>query len=126
MTLSSTEAEYIALAECCQEVQWILRILQDFSVPVSLPITIFEDNQSCIKQLGSPTVSRRSKHVETKNHYIREMQTNGEIQAVYCPTEEMIADMLTKPLQAVKLRRFREATGILPLRRSVEVGNGEE
>ncbi|XP_062698389.1 uncharacterized protein LOC134284103 [Aedes albopictus] len=54
VSLSSTEAEYIALAVCCQEVQWILRILEDFSVPVNLPITIFEDNQSCIKQLSSP------------------------------------------------------------------------
>ncbi|KXJ62454.1 hypothetical protein RP20_CCG009057 [Aedes albopictus] len=125
VSLSSTEAEYIALAVCCQEVQWILRILEDFSVPVNLPITMFEDNQSCIKQLSSPNVSRRSKHVETKNHYIREMQANGEIQAVYCSTEEMVADMLTKPLHAVKLRKFREAAGILPSRRSVEVGDGD-
>lgn len=112
VTLSSTEAEYIALAECCQEVKWIMRILEDFAVPVDLPVTIFEDNQSCIKQLSSSTVNRRSKHVETKNHFVREMQTNGEIQAIYCPTEEMIADMLTKPLQAIKLEKFRVAAGI--------------
>lgn len=73
----------------------------DFSVgPVNLSITIYENNQSYIRQLSSSNVSRRSKHVENKNHCIREIQAIGEIQAVFCSTEEMVADMLTKPLHA--------------------------
>lgn len=124
VTLSSTEAEYVALTECCQEFRWVQRILEDFSVEIPSPVIVFEDNQGCIKQSSSPSVGRRSKHIETKYHYVRELQQNGEIELRYCPTGEMVADMLTKPLQAVKLKLFREAAGVLPSRRSV--GDSDE
>lgn len=52
-------------------------------------------------------------------------KSNGEIQATYCPTGEMIADMLTEPLQAVKLAKFRDAAEVCPSRRSVDIGDEE-
>lgn len=120
MTLSSTEAEYVALAESCKELNWILRLFDDLGIPVNLPIKIHEDNQTCIKQIGAAGVNRKSKHVETKHHFVRKLKQEGIIEPQYLSTEEMIADMMTKPLQFIKLSRFREAAGILPSRRSVE------
>lgn len=119
VTLSSTEAEYVALAECLQEFRWVYRILGDFDVKLSCPVDVFEDNQGVIKQTNSPTISRRSKHIETKYHFVRDLLHNGEINLRYCPTDSMVADMMTKPLQSVKLKGFREAAGVLPSRRSV-------
>ncbi|KXJ75903.1 hypothetical protein RP20_CCG010795 [Aedes albopictus] len=119
VTLSSTEAEYVALAECLQEFRWVRRILDDFDIKLSSPVVVFEDNQGVIKQSNSPTISRRSKHIETKFHFVRDLLQNGEIDIRYCPTDAMIADMMTKPLQSVKLKGFREAAGVLPSRRSV-------
>ncbi|XP_065073511.1 uncharacterized protein LOC135697667 [Ochlerotatus camptorhynchus] len=49
VALSSPEAEFVALAECCKKLQWIDRLLQDFSVVMTKPIQVHEDNQSCIK-----------------------------------------------------------------------------
>ena len=83
------------------------------------------DNQDVINQTNSPTIGRRSKHIETKFHFVRELQQKKEIDVRYCPTDEMIADMMTKPLQTVKLQGFREAAGVLKSRRSVGVNDNQ-
>lgn len=119
VALSSTEAEFVALAESCQELQWIDRLLTDFSVKTIKPILIHEDNQSCIKQMESGRATNRSKHVDTKYHFVYQLMADGVIRMQYCSTEHMIVDMLTKPLTNVKLTRFREAAGVYPSRRSV-------
>ncbi|KXJ79381.1 hypothetical protein RP20_CCG001046 [Aedes albopictus] len=119
VALSSTEAEFVALAASCQELLWIDRLLTDFSVDIIKPILIHEDNQSCIKQMESGRATNRSKHVDTKYHFVYQLLEQGMIRMQYCPTDQMIADMLTKPLTSVKLTRFREAAGVYPSRRSV-------
>ncbi|XP_055623127.1 uncharacterized protein LOC129766578 [Toxorhynchites rutilus septentrionalis] len=63
VALSSIEAEYISLAECCQELIWFRKLLQDFGDAVKTPIQIYEDNQSCIKMLTS-NGEKRSKHID--------------------------------------------------------------
>ncbi|KXJ78337.1 hypothetical protein RP20_CCG004995 [Aedes albopictus] len=120
VTLSSTEAEYVAMADCCRELNWILRLFDDLKIETTLPVKINEDNQGCIKQLSTPNVNRRSKHIETKHHFIRQLKQDGIIDPQYLPTEDMIADMMTKPLFGVKLSKFRDLARILPSRRSVE------
>lgn len=111
VALSSTEAEYISLAECCQELLWIKKLLQDFGEAVKNPVQIFEDNQSCIKMLTSHG-EKRSKHIDTKFHFVKDLAERNEIRVTYCPTETMLADILTKPLTRVKLEQLREQIGI--------------
>lgn len=118
VTLSSTEAEYVAMAECCKELNWILRILDDLGIKTTLPVKVNEDNQSCIKQLSSCSINRRSKHIETKYHFIRQLKQDGVIEPQYLATEHMIADMMTKPLLNTKLTKFRELAGVISSRRS--------
>ncbi|XP_055622701.1 uncharacterized protein LOC129766214 [Toxorhynchites rutilus septentrionalis] len=114
VALSSTEAEYITLAECSQELQWTRKLLNDIGEPVKLPITINEDNQSTIALTQGDRTERRSKHIDTKYNYIKELVREGVIQLKYCPSEFMEADILTKPLQMIKLQRLREAIGLKP------------
>jgi len=66
VTLSSTEAEYIALTEAMQEVLWLRRLLKDFNQDISQPIIVFEDNQNCIRLLQNPKSSSRTKHIDIK------------------------------------------------------------
>lgn len=106
VTLSSTEAEYIALSEAVKEALWIRRLLQDFDQATEGPTVIMEDNQSCIKMLQNDRLSHRTKHIATKYHFIRDLSKRGDIIVEYCPTSQMTADLLTKPLEAVKLRSF--------------------
>lgn len=112
VALSSTEAEYISLSESCQELQWILKLMQDFGENVKLPVKINEDNQSCIKLLKQDGGTKRSKHVDTKYHFVRDLTEEKKINVVYCSSENMLADVLTKPLGRVRLEALREQIGL--------------
>lgn len=72
----------------------------------TLPVEILEDNQSCIKFVESERVSRRSKHIETREAYVKELCDQRVLKLVYRPIEEMVADALTKPLGRIKLQKF--------------------
>ncbi|KAG5866011.1 hypothetical protein JTB14_010000 [Gonioctena quinquepunctata] len=74
---------------------------------------MFEDNQSCIKMLDSERINDRTKHIDTKYNYAKEMKKKNEIFFEYCPTNEMVADILTKPLEVNKIRKFREMMGLI-------------
>ena len=112
VSLSSTEAEYVALSEACQEVIVLRRLLSSIGKPAENATMIYEDNQSAIKLVNADRVTRRSKHIETRHHYVRELQQKQEISVQYCPTEHMIADILTKPLGPHKIRDFRTGLGL--------------
>lgn len=112
ITLSSTEAEYVALAECLQELKWLLRLLNNLGQPAALPVIVNEDNQSCIALTTADRTTRKSKHIDTKYCFIKEMVKAGVVLMQYCPSGQMEADLLTKPLGAVRLRQLREAINI--------------
>ena len=103
MALSTTEAEYVALAEASQEGVWIRNLLQDFHRKTEEKTTIYEDNQCCLKLIENKKFSNRTKHIDIKFHYSRELKMRGIMDYEYCPTSEMTADMLTKPLGKIKL-----------------------
>uniref|UniRef100_A0A1X7TJD0 Copia protein n=1 Tax=Amphimedon queenslandica TaxID=400682 RepID=A0A1X7TJD0_AMPQE len=60
----------------------------------------------------NPQFHSRSKHIGIKYHYARQQVKEGNIEIVYCPTEEMVADMLTKGLSQDKFVKFREMAGV--------------
>ncbi len=62
------------------------------------PTPIYEDNQSCIAMIHGQSNHQKSKHISPKYHYTREQVQIGEIEVKYIKTEEMTADILTKPL----------------------------
>ncbi|XP_071051062.1 uncharacterized protein [Onthophagus taurus] len=111
VSLSSTEAEYVALTELTTELEWYTRLLSEIGVNVT-PI-IFEDNQSCIKLTKNDQLKKRTKHIDTKYHYIRDLVNKNKINIKYLPSEDMIADILTKPLDKIKLRKFRKGLGLI-------------
>lgn len=114
VAISSTEAEYIALCEAVQEAVVLRRLLQSIGYSQLVPTTIYEDNQSCMKLVTCERIGRRSKHIETQYHYSREQKEKGTIELKYCPTEDMAADLFTKPLNSIKIKKFREIIGLQP------------
>lgn len=116
VSLSSTEAEYIALAECCQQMLWIVKLMKSFEIPVNYPITVKEDNQSCIKIAEKEKFERNTKHIDTKFNFVKELVKSNKIVLQYCPTSEMVADILTKPLQAIKIQYFTSLMGIAEMK----------
>lgn len=97
VALSSMEAEYMALSAASQEAIWLKQFGQDFDTNIkSNPVQIACDNQSAIAVAESNCYRARTKHIDIRHHYIRDRIDDGTIKVQYIPTEEMIADNLTK------------------------------
>ena len=60
----------------------------------------------------NPQFHGQSKHTAMRHHFVRDETKRGTIQVKYCPTEDMIADMLTKALYAEKFKKFRDMAGV--------------
>ena len=112
VSLSSTEAEYIALSEAIKEFSWLKSLLDDFGENLDFPITIFEDNQGCIKLANSEGMGRNTKHINTRYNFVKEYVAAEEVKLQYCPTENMLADLLTKPLHGTKMGIFSSKIGL--------------
>lgn len=112
VTLSSMESEYVALSEASQELVWLLKLFKDFGEEQKGAVKVYEDNQSCIQFVDSDRVSRRSKHIETRAHYVKELCEGQVMELKYCPTEDMVADVLTKPLGTIKQVKFAKMMGL--------------
>ena len=93
VALSTTEAEYVALSAATQEAVWLNRLLSDIKATPQMPVVIKEDNQGTIAVARNPISHNRTKHIDIKFHYIRALE-NGVIDLMYCPTEQMAADIL--------------------------------
>lgn len=115
VALSSTEAEYISLCDACCQGVWIKRILGDCGYQIERPITIHCDNQSCLAIAKNPVLHNRTKHIDVKFHFIRDLVNDKKVQLEYCNTEDQIADAFTKCLDAKKLCKFRLLLGVCNL-----------
>ena len=113
VALSSAEAEYVALSQAAQECTWLQRLLSDLGMDTT-PTVIHEDNQGAIAIAKNPVDHSRTKHIDIRYHYIRECVQNGQIQLKYCPTDEMKADILTKPVPRQKCEYLRREIGLCP------------
>ena len=116
VALSTAEAEYVALSSATQECVWMRQLTSELGDPPEGPTTILEDNQVSIAMARNPQFHGRAKHIDTKHHFVREQVSNGTIKLKYCPTHEMVADMLTKGLGQQRFCVLREKAGIVPLR----------
>ena len=112
VSLSTAEAEYVALAEAAQEAMWLQKLNSDLLGKNVSNTVIFEDNQSAICIAKSQISRRRTKHIEIKFHFIRDLVETDRINLVYCPSEDMIADMLTKGLPISRFEKFRVLAGM--------------
>ena len=99
VTLSSTEAEYVAMAEGFKEAIF-LRYIWSFIFPdrdVGCT-TIFEDNVGALHLANNPATTPNSKHIDIRHHFLRERVANGEFRVVHVRSDSQHADFLTKPL----------------------------
>jgi hypothetical protein len=121
IALSTAEAEYMALSQALRETLPTSNLMKEINVifPLYLPsprfiIKIREDNQSCIAMASNPKFSPRTRHIAIKYHHfckhvITRTNPDGFIQIEYCPTDDQIADIFTKPVRDdifLKLRKL--------------------
>ncbi|PIK49004.1 hypothetical protein BSL78_14110 [Apostichopus japonicus] len=107
VALSTCEAEYMALGATTQEALYLLQLLGGMFGDKLHCAYIKGDNQGAIALCKDPVFRQRSKHVDIKYHFIRSVLKEGKIHLQYCPTEQMVADLLTKPATKAKLQTFK-------------------
>lgn len=111
VALSSTEAEYVALAMLCKEVKWLTMALEELGFPQLTPcgVKVNVDNTAAIKIAEGSQSRERSKHFSLRWHYCREMQHAGYIELKYVNTKMNPADLLTKALP-IETHRLHAST----------------
>ncbi len=116
---SSSEAEYMALSSAAKEAIWLSKI---FAVAESesdrRPVLIFVDNQGAIKMSKNDSSSTRTKHIDIQYHFVRDSLAKKLLSIDFCATQEMAADILTKPLARVLLQKFAFILGLKPFESS--------
>lgn len=99
VTLSTTEAEFIAAANCACQTVWLRRVLEKIELPQSMTSLIYCDNSSTIKLSKNLVLHGRSKHIDIRFHFLRDLVNQGIIELSYCSTDKQIADTMTKALK---------------------------
>lgn len=113
VAMSSTEAEFISLSEACRESIWIQRLLHDFNWGGQSCTKIYEDNQSVLKLIVDEKLSNRTKHIDTKTYFVKDHIDKGSVVCEYCPTETMLADLLTKGLPKTRFIALRDRCNLI-------------
>ena len=106
---SSTEAELIAVNDVAGQILWTRNFLNEQGYDIESS-TIFQDNKSAmlLEANGVLSSSKRTKHINVRCYFLKDHVDRNEIHIVYCPTDSMIGDYFTKPLQGSKFVQFRD------------------
>lgn len=114
VTLSTTEAEFISATHCACQAVWLKRILKELRHDTCKPTVIYCDSVSAIKLSKNPVIHGRSKHIDVRFHFLRDLTKEGIVELVQCSTREQIADILTKPLKLETFLKLRDMLGVCP------------
>jgi transposase InsO family protein len=106
VVLSSAEAEYFAMSDAIKAFRFLHEFLNDIKVGYDEPAHMYVDNQPAMIIAQQFETSGRNKHFEVRLHHVRQWTTNGSIKLIYLSTNDMVADMLTKPLTKDKHLKF--------------------
>ena len=112
VTLSTTEAEYVAATACACQSIWMREVLNSIEEDLCKCVTVFCDNSSSIKLSKNPVFHGRTKHINVKFHFIRDLIKKGDVELIYCGTKEQLADIMTKPLKLEDFVKLRMLLGV--------------
>ncbi|GKB59271.1 ribonuclease H-like domain, reverse transcriptase, RNA-dependent DNA polymerase [Tanacetum coccineum] len=119
VALSSCESEFIAATAAATQALWLKRLLSKLTHSQEEKVIIQVDNKSAIALMKNPVFHGRSKHIDTKYHFIRECVEREDIQVEFVNGEYQKADILTKALPKIKFLTMRQLIGLKNLRSNV-------
>ena len=113
VTLSTAEAEYVAATHAAKECIWLRRLTGEI-LPTDddPPTTLYCDNQAALKLAQDDNYHARTKHIDIRYHFIRDVVKRELIELQYCPTDDMTADILTKALPRWKVSQHALGLGL--------------
>ena len=107
-TKSSTEAEVVGVSDYLPYNIWMTLFLKEQGMTIYKNI-LYQDNQSAMKmeRNGRESCTGNSRHIDIRYFFVKDRVAKGEVEIIYCPTEQMLADYFTKPLQGSLFNKFR-------------------
>ena len=107
-TKSSTETELVGADDCLPQILWTNNFIKAQGYEIKNTV-LYQDNRSTmlLEKNGMLSSSKRTKHINVRYYFIKDQIDKKNISIEYCPTEEMIADFFTKPLQGNLFVKFR-------------------
>ncbi|CAI7856386.1 unnamed protein product [Closterium sp. NIES-53] len=112
VSLSSTEAEFIAACAATREGQYLPELLDEAKFVMPNQFTLQCDNQSAITIANKPGFVNRTKHISLRYFFVKDATDKGRMRLVYCPTSDMAADSLTKKLTRQKFHHCNQLSGL--------------
>ena len=108
-TRSSTEAELIGMNDVAGQIIWTRNFLNEQGYTIESS-TVYQDNKSAIllEKNGTLSSSKRTKHINVRYYFLKDYIDKNEIHVIHCPTENMVGDYFTKPLQGAQFVKFRD------------------
>ena len=113
------EAEYLALSQTTQQAIYLRKLLQyitvaDLGYKADLPVPTvwYEDNQVATEISRNPKFHNRTKHIDVTFHFTCERIASNEIKVVYCPSSDMLADIMSKGLTKSTFKKHRNSLNI--------------
>jgi len=104
---STTDAEYVAAHDAAKEVVWSRQLLKDINTEQDGPTILHCDNAAAMKLMQNPVYHRRTKHIDIKFHYTRDLIKQKQIDVKHVSSQMQLADILTKPLTREKFETNR-------------------
>ncbi|KAJ9551763.1 hypothetical protein OSB04_015808 [Centaurea solstitialis] len=111
VALSTTEAEYMAVSEAVKEGVWLKGFFGELCEHLKVK-EVFCDNQGAVLLTKERVLHDRTKHIDIRHHYIREVVARGDLKVVKISTDDNAADMLTKPLPVAKFNLCLDLVGV--------------
>jgi hypothetical protein len=112
IALSTTEAEYVTLSEAAREATWLRHLYGELGFIQREPILLLGDNDGSIAMAKNPQFHKRTKHVDLRWHWVRELVNDGLINIVDCRDPQQTADIFTKQVPRIKFSRHVNELGM--------------
>ncbi len=120
VTISTGKLEYIKLTPVSKNMIWLHKLLSELSVFVANPsiypinpTVLYSDSQNVLSIAKDSVFHECTKHIGVHYHFIWQTIEQGHIKLLYCPTDDMIANIFTKPLACLKFKKFTEVLGVV-------------
>ncbi|XP_065632598.1 secreted RxLR effector protein 161-like [Quercus suber] len=111
VSLSTSEVEYIATASCCAQLLWMKKFLHDYGITQDT-MCVFCDNTNAINLSKYPVQHSKSKHIEIRYHFIRDLVEEKTVYLEFITTDNQKADIFTKLLDGPKFESLRKTIGV--------------
>ncbi|XP_052197210.1 secreted RxLR effector protein 161-like [Diospyros lotus] len=122
IALSTCEAEYVAVAFTVCEAIWLKNLVSTLGCLNQEPVIIYVDNKSAIKLTKNPIQHGRSKHIDTRFHFICQHVKQGTVELEYYHTLEQVVNIFTKPLSFKSFEKLRKMLGMKELQQGSSAG----